>query len=168
MLLQPPPPGFLEHSYEFEVTIDASNEAVWKWLNDPETFTESQYWPFRVEFYSPDPEHIPNGFHEGVLTNHHGPLLNLVGELVQIKPNSYRDLQYYYGSYALSFRWIRPYRLEFWTTEKESKTEIRCKLSSYVKPSFSSFWTTSQRFFWKSFKRWSKRAIPKLDSAKAV
>ncbi len=163
MLLQPLPPGFIDHAYAFEVSVDASNESVWRWLNDPKTFTDTQYWPFRVEFYSPDTESIPNGFNEGVLTNHHGPLLNLPGELVEIKSNEYRDLQYNYGSYVIGFRLIRPYRLEFWTESNGDQTIIKCKLSSYVKPSIAGSWTSAQKVFWKRFKRWSKKAIPKLE-----
>lgn len=163
MLLQSQPPGFKSHAFEFEVIVPASNEAVWTWLNDTRTFTDTQYWPFKVEFYSPSPDSIPNGFNEGVVTNHHGPFLGLPGELVKITPNAYRDLQYYYGSYALSFRWIRPYRLEFWTEPDGSQTKIRCKLSSYVKPWIARFWTKAQAMFWLSFKRWSRKAIPKLE-----
>lgn len=161
-MLQPQPPGFIDHYYSFSVNLPCSEDIAWQWLNDPRTFTEHQIWPFRVEFYSSDPENIPNGFHEKVITNHHGPFISFAGELIKIEEN-YRDLQYFYGSYAISFRLIRPYRLEFWTKSTDQGTELTCKLSSYVKPSFSGFWSASQKLFWSSFKRWSRKSTKKLQ-----
>lgn len=152
MILQPPPPGFITHVYEFSVNVKSSEAEVWKWLNDPDTFIKGQVWPFRVEFYSPEPDKIPNGFHKGVLNTHHGPLINFPGVITEVSEH-YRDLQYNYGSYALSFRWIRPYRLEFFTKQHDDFTQIDCKLSSYVKPWIKGFWNTSQGLFWIGFKK---------------
>ncbi|MEO1253488.1 MAG: hypothetical protein AAFY41_01200 [Bacteroidota bacterium] len=162
MLLQPPPPGFKNHQHKFSFQIAAKPEKVWQWLNDPKTFTDNQVWPYKVEFYSPDPDTIPNGFHVGVLTNHTGPLINFAGQLTSIKED-YRDLQYFYGSYAIRFNWIRPYRLEFWTSPKEEGTELTCAISSYVRPSIHGLWSRSQGFFWGSFRRWSKKSIKNLN-----
>ena len=159
-MLQPHPPGFTVNTFQFKLELSSTEENVWKWLNDPKTFTDTQYWPYKVEFYSPNPEHIPNGFNEGVWTNHHGPFVNFAGQLVKIESN-YRDLQYAYGSYALSFRWIRPFRLEFQTNHQDGITTITCTLSTYVKPAFNTFWTKAQGLFWTSFKRWASKAIPK-------
>lgn len=160
-MIQAQPPGFKIHSYSFDVQIQAPEASVWKWLNDPRTFTDTQVWPYRVEFYSPDPETIPNGFHEGVVTNHTGPFVNFAGVLTSITPN-YRDLQYYYGSYAISFRWVRPFRLEFKTKTEGNQTIITCTISSYVKPSFYRIWDRLNRTFWGRFKRWSTKSISKL------
>ena len=158
MLLQPKPPGFEDYVYEFSFLIDTSEDNVWKWLNDTRTFTETQYWPYKVEFYSPEGDNAPPGFREGVLTNHFGPFINFAGILTKIEPN-YRDLQYTYGSYALSPRWIRPYRLEFSTQVKEGKTEVTGRLSTYVKPSWLKLWSRSQKRFWKRFQKWSTKSI---------
>lgn len=160
-MLQPLPPGFKNNIFSFSFEVDASEEKVWKWLNDTKTFTDTQVWPYKVEFYSPDAENIPNGFNEGVLTNHHGPFVNFAGQLVKVEPQKYRDLQYAYGSYAISFRWIRPYRLEFSTDFSDGKTTITGTLSSYVKPAFNRIWSKAQGVFWSSFKRWASKAIPK-------
>lgn len=160
-MLQPLPPGFQKHTHHLEFEIAATETSVWQWLNDTKTFTATQVWPYKVEFYSPD-ESIPNGFHEGVLTNHTGPLVNFPGELVKIDHN-YRDLQYYYGSYALRFEWVRPFRLEFWTKQTETGTEVKCALSSYVKPGIFKFWAWSQGLFWGRFQRWSTKQILKLE-----
>ena len=164
-MIQPQPPNFDIHSYSFdvEVEVEAGKDAVWQWLNDPKTFTETQVWPYKVEFYSPSKD-IPNGFHEGVLTNHTGPLINFAGVLTEIKED-YRDLQYYYGSYALNFGLVRPYRLEFKTTEHDSSTTITCTISSYVKPSFYKTWDRLNKLFWRKFKRWSKKSIMKIEAA---
>lgn len=161
-LMQPLPPNFKSHSYEFTIEIDAESTYVWMWLNNPDTFTKTQIWPFRVEFYSPNPSSIPNGFNEGVLTNHRGPFINFAGKLTRIEPD-YRDLQYFYGSYAITFRWIRPYRLEFWTEEKENKTILKCKISSYVKPGFIyQCWDGAQKIFWSRFKYWARKSVKKI------
>lgn len=161
MVLQPPPPGFKDNKFQFSFQVKTNESHVWNWLNDTKTFTDTQYWPYRVEFYSPNPEDIPNGFNEGVVTNHHGPLINFAGVLTTVKPN-YRDLQYTYGSYALSFRWIRPYRLEFKTSANgDELTEVECTLSAYVKPSWEKIWVSGQKWFWGSFKRWAGKSILK-------
>lgn len=74
---------------------------------------------------------------------------------------NYRDLQYFYGSYALSIRWVRPYRLEFWTTEKDRKTIIKCKVSYWVKPWIEASWMNLQKLFWITFPRFAKKSITK-------
>lgn len=160
-LLQAPPPGFKDHKLIFNFEVPAPSEKVWKWLNDPKTFTDSQIWPYKVEFYSPDPNTIQNGFNEGVLTNHHGPLVNFAGIITKIDTGRYRDLQYTYGSYFLSFRWIRPYRLEFETEEKDGVTYGKGTLSAYIKPSFEKIWSFSQGIFWKRFGKWANRSVLK-------
>jgi hypothetical protein len=161
MLKQPKPPGFKDHSYTFDVVVTASEDTVWSWLNDTRTFTDTQVWPYRVEFYSPDAAVIPNGFHEGVLTNHTGPFINFAGELTSVQPH-YRDLQYLYGSYAITFRWFRPNRLEFFTKADGDQVTITCTLSTYVKPSMEWMWNTGMKYFWRSFKKWSKKSIERI------
>lgn len=162
MIKQPPPPGFKDHKFEFTFKFKGNGAHVWQWLNDTHTFTDTQVWPWKVEFYSPDPDNIPNGFHQGVMTNHFGPFINLAGELTEIKNGRYRDLQYFYGSYVISFRWIRPYRLEFSTEQKGEVTYVTGVLKSYVKPSISSFWTSFQKIFWRRFKNWAIKSTTKI------
>lgn len=158
-ILQPIPPNFKDHQYTFSFELDKNENSVWKWLNDTKTFTETQVWPYKVEFYSPDEERIKNGFNEGVLTNHTGPFVNFAGQLTTIKEN-YRDLQYFYGSYAINFHWIRPYRLEFKTEVlSENKTKIIGTISSYVKPWIYNLWNKSQGVFWKRFQKWAGKSI---------
>jgi len=160
MYLQSQPKDFIESSYSFDFEIDAPAKDVWKWLNNPRTFTDTQIWPYKVEFYSPDPENIPDGFHQGVFNIHYGPMINFAGKITEIGAN-YRDLQYFYGSYALSIRWVRPYRLEFWTTEKEGKTTIKCKVSYWVKPWIEGAWMNLQKLFWVTFPRFARKSITK-------
>ncbi len=163
MTIQPKPPGFKDNVYSFSFAVDAPETKVWNWLNDTKTFTDTQYWPWKVEFYSPDPGKVENGFEEGVLTNHHGPLVNFAGILTKIKKNKYRDLQYAYGSYAISFRWFRPYRLEFETEEVDHKTTIRGTLSTYTKPGLDGLWTRSQKMFWGRFQKWATKSIARTS-----
>lgn len=163
MLLQPLPPGFKNNVFIFSFSIPADEPTVWKWLNDTKTFTDTQYWPYKVEFYSPDPAKIPNGFNQGILTNHHGPFINFAGKLMTVEDNHYRDLQYTYGSYALSFRIIRPYRLEFKTEEEDGVTTITGTVSTYVKPAWDNFWTSMQKIFWARFQKWATKSITKLE-----
>ncbi len=161
-MLQPPPPRYKDHVHKFSFEIPHNPSKVWEWLNDPGTFTKNQVWPFKVEFYSPQPDQVPVGFNEGVLTNHSGPFVNFAGKLTSIN-SDYRDLQYYYGSYAISFNLIRPYRLEFWTEENASSTTLTCAISCYVKPGIYKFWDTAQKLFWKRFRKWATRSIDKLN-----
>lgn len=162
MILQAKPPGFEEHTHQFSFLLEAETETVWSWLCDTKTFTETQYWPWRVEFYSPDPQSIPNGFHEGVFTNHSGPFINFAGVLTKIEPYRYRDLQYLYGSYAFSFQWVRPFRLEFWVSDQDGQTEVTCAISSYVRPSVKPIWAGMQRLFWGRFRKWASKATNKV------
>ncbi|MFZ9045738.1 MAG: hypothetical protein ACO2ZZ_07710 [Cyclobacteriaceae bacterium] len=167
MLLQPHPPGFSDHKFTFSIKLKASETTIWSWLNKTETFTENQLWPYKVEFYSPDQRKIPEGFNEGILTNHIGPFINFPGRITSIQ-NDYRDLQYYYGAYAISHRLIRPYRLEFSTREQEAGTTLLyCALKSYVKPGWVKIWGFGCQLFWASFKKWSKRSIEKLELTKS-
>lgn len=159
-LVQPQPPRFQDHRFNLEFEINESKEKIWTWLNKPETFTDTQIPPYKVEFYSPDPENIPNGMNEGVLNIHHGPFINFAGVMGKIEPNQYRDLQYFHGSYAFSLRWIRPYRLEFWIEEGKNKTsKVRMQLSTWVRPWISGIWTSFQKLFWSRFEGWMKRSL---------
>ncbi|MEM9985059.1 MAG: hypothetical protein AAF804_08175 [Bacteroidota bacterium] len=152
--LQAKPKSWKVHRHEFFIVSAASSERVWAWLNNPETFTKGQVPPYRVEFVSPDPENIAPGFHVGVQTVHHGPFLNFAGVINEIREGEYRDLQYYYGSFALSLRWIRPLRLQFWVEELEPGiTRVRGQVDSYVKPWIFAAWTWAQQIFWGSFGR---------------
>jgi hypothetical protein len=160
MYLQPQPEGFIACSYTFNFEINAHPDKVWKWLNNPNTFTETQVWPYKVEFYSPDPVKIPNGFNEGVYNIHYGPGINFAGQLITIKKD-YRDLQYFYGSYVISIRWIRPCRIEFWTIEKNGITTIKCKVSYWVKPWIEFIWMKLQKLFWATFPRFARKNITK-------
>ena len=159
-MLQPPPPGFKNNVFRFSFDVNASESAVWEWLNDTRTFTDTQYWPWKVEFYSPDEQKVPTGFNEGVLTNHHGPLINFAGVLAKVDAN-YRDLQYTYGSYAFNFNWIRPYRLEFETNSAGGVTTITGTLSAYVTPRLDGLWSWFQKRFWSRFKNWASKSIPR-------
>lgn len=157
--MQPQPPGFEEQVYEFEFEINANERQVWKWLNDTKTFTHNQIWPYKVEFYNPNDLFKKAGFEEGVVTNHFGPFINFAGILTEIQPEKYRDLQYYYGSYAVSFRWIRPYRLEFETHSLNGQTKIKGRISCYVKPFIAKIWLKLQKIFWKRFQKWATKHI---------
>lgn len=153
------PPGFVKHTYEKEFDVRADRDAAWSWLERPETFTEGQVWPYRVEFVSADPNVEP-GFVVGGLNIHHGPLLNLPGMLTEIREGEYRDLQYLYGSYVGSLRLIRPTRLEFWVDDLDlDHTRVRLRLSSFVHRRLARPWSWAQRIFWGRFPRWMQREL---------
>ena len=138
------PRNFERHAYERTFHVSRPIYTVWTWLNRTETFTKGQLPPYRVEF-------IPDRFEVGVLTNHHGPALNFSGMITKMEAPYYRELEYFYGSYALSFRWIRPTRLEFWLDEHGDETVVKLRVTSWVRRGFNWFWTTAQRFFWPIF-----------------
>ena len=130
----------------FEMSWNFSPEKcleIWSKLQLRETFVKGQIPPYRVEFES---AHQFGPFLPGELNIHHGPLLSLHGAIGEISEN-YRDLQYFYGSYVLSFRFIRPVRLEFF---KEGSS-IKLKLTSYINPLVKPIWNVGLNFFWKTF-----------------
>jgi hypothetical protein len=130
----------------FEIDFHLDNEKkkrVWDKLQKRETFIKGQIPPYRVEFETGLCE---GDFREGEKNIHHGPFLSVHGEIGKIS-EEYRGLYYYYGSYVLSFRLIRPVLLEFYKT----KTGIKMKLHSYVHPYFHSIWRFGNNIFWKRF-----------------
>lgn len=158
----PRAPGFVEHVCESSFRIRAPWPRVWGWLETPATFADGQVWPFRVEF-PPNHPSGPAGFEEGAFSNHHGPLLNLPGRLDTIfegDDRAYRSLEYLYGSFVVSLRFVRPTRLEFWVDgESDATTRVRLRLSSDVRPLLETGWGSVQRVFWRRFPRWMAKAL---------
>ena len=118
-------------------------ETIFDNLQKRETFVKGQIPPYKVEF---DSELQTGTFKEGELNIHHGPLLSVHGIIGEIS-ESYRDLKYFYGSYILSFRLIRPVRIEFFKEEEG----IRLKVTCLVKPWFIRPWVLLNKIFWKFF-----------------
>lgn len=146
------PEGFVPHAYRRVFRVPYGKMRVWNWLNDPATFVEGQIWPFRVEF-------VDGGFEPGVLNVHHGPLLNFAGAIGEVRAPEgdaagYRDLKYFYGSYAISPRLVRPTRLQFWVEEAGDGTLLTLQVDSLVHRRFTRFWDLSQRVFWQRFPKW--------------
>jgi hypothetical protein len=129
---------------------------VWAWLNDPATFVEGQVWPFRVEF-------VGGGFEPGVLNVHHGPLMNFAGAIGEVRDPetgaAYRDLKYFYGSYAISPRLVRPTRLQFWAEASDGGTLVTLQVDSFARSFFMKPWDLAQRGFWSRFPRWMASAL---------
>ena len=151
------PDGFVPHAYRKTFRTPHHTGRVWNWLNDPATFTEGQVWPFRVEF-------VDGGFEPGVLNVHHGPLLNFAGAIGEVRPPEadaagYRDLKYFYGSYALSPRLVRPTRLQFWVEDQGEGTLLTLQVDSLVRRRFVRAWDLSQKVFWQRFPRWMESAL---------
>ena len=151
------PEGFVSHNYRRPFRVPYDQTLVWNWLNDPATFTEGQVWPFRVEF-------VDGGFEPGVLNVHHGPLLNFAGAIGEVRePEAgaagYRDLKYFYGSYAISPRLVRPTRLQFWVEGSGESTLLTLQVDSLVRRRFVRVWELSQRVFWQRFPRWMGSAL---------
>ena len=127
---------------DFKVS-DKKRNKIWEKLQRRVTFVKGQLPPYRVEFESG----LKQGeFYSGEKNIHHGPLLSVHGEIAQIE-DDYRGLDYYYGSYVLSFRLIRPVKLEFFKTS----TGIKVKLQTYVRPWFRPIWRFGNSIFWKDF-----------------
>ncbi|MEO0855234.1 MAG: hypothetical protein AAFY55_00095 [Bacteroidota bacterium] len=150
------PLGFRVHTYRHAWTVPHDRAAVWAWLNDPATFTDGQVPPYRVEFVSPY-KGGPMGFSPGVLNVHHGPGILFAGVLGAITPpvpgrTAYRDLRYFYGSYALSLRLVRPTRLQFWADDAApGSTQVMLQLDAFVARWFNPAWSLAQRAFWAGF-----------------
>ena len=154
------PEGFVGHSFQRTFFVGHPVDRVWSWLNDPATFVDGQVWPYRVEF-------VDGGFEPGVLNVHHGPFLNAAGAIGEVRGSgerpAYRDLKYFYGSYALSPRLARPTRLRFWAEESPAGgTLVTLRLDSLVRRRFERAWDLSQRVFWARFPRWMGQSLSEL------
>lgn len=138
------PDYFISHYYEqsFNLSDDKLNE-VWQKLQRRETFVKGQIPPYQVEFETGLKE---GNFKTGELNIHHGPLLSVHGAIGEINDH-YRGLNYFYGSYVLSFRLVRPVKLEFYKESSGIKLKIHC----YIAPWFKSPWEFGNRVFWKFF-----------------
>lgn len=147
---QPCPPAFREHVFERELTSPHPREAVWSWLNTPETFTKGQIPPFRVEFLHPEGGR-PGLFEPGVYNIHHGPLLHLPSVIGEMDAPRYRELRYLYGAYAVSFRLIRPARLDFHLEEFGDATRVKLRVTSHVRKGWGWLWNLGQNIFWPGF-----------------
>lgn len=161
------PRGFVEHDYSKTFHTPHPIRQVWAWLNDPATFVDGQVWPYRVEF-------VDGGFEPGVLNVHHGPFLNVAGTIGEVRGPAdddrpaYRDLQYFYGSYALTPRLVRPTRLQFWADENgPSGTTVTLRLDSLVRRPFVRPWDLSQKVFWSRFPRWMDSALGDFSAGPA-
>jgi hypothetical protein len=154
-----PPPGFVHDVYQHTWVIGRPRVDVWSWLCDPATFTEGQIPPFRVEFLGNAAGET--GFREGVYNAHVGPLMCFAGVLGRIDDQRYRDLQYTYGSYAVSHALFRPTRLQFWLDDDPSGgTILHLRLDSFVRARAVGVWHRLMRLFWTRFGRWCEKAIP--------
>ena len=138
------PKNLREHSFTHTFQVhEQFIDKFWRILQLRETFVKGQLFPYRVEFDAPQ-QHGP--FQESELNIHHGPGLSVHGAIGEVS-QSYRSLKYFYGSYVLSFRLIRPTLLEF--SRDESSVTVR--LNSYVHPWILPFWKLGNALFWKAF-----------------
>lgn len=124
---------------------DKQLQSAWDKLQRRETFIKGQIFPYKVEFESQKED---GPFYEGELNIHHGPFLSVHGIIGEVN-STYRDLKYFYGSYAISFRLVRPVRLEFFKEDGAIKLKMNC----LVRPWFKPIWIAGNNFFWKFFKR---------------
>lgn len=160
----PLPPGFVATTYTHYWRIPRAREAVWAWLCDPATFIDGQIWPYRVEFLA-DADG-PGEFRTGVHNAHTGPFMCFAGVLGEIEPGRYRDLRYNYGSYAVSHRFARPTRLQFWAEDgPEGNTDVTLQVDAFVNRRAEKLWNRLMKGFWPRFGRWAEKAIPPEVSA---
>lgn len=163
LLMEPapatPPPGFVADVYTHQWSIPRPRAAVWAWLCDPATFVDGQVWPYQVEFL--DDADGPGGFRPGVYNAHTGPFMCFAGVLGEIRDGEYRDLQYSYGSYAVSHRFARPTRLQFWADDDDrGGTLLRLQVDAYVHRRGQKTWARVMKLFWPRFGRWAEKAVP--------
>lgn len=138
------PQGFIVDEFERDFYYsDSKIDSVWNRLQRRETFTKGQLFPYRVEFVADSQE---GEFSPGELNIHHGPFLSVHGAIGGISPH-YRGLDYFYGSYVLSFRLVRPVRLEFF----REGSKLKVKVKAYVRPWFRSIWRLANSILWEFF-----------------
>ena len=112
------------------------------------------------------------GFEPGVLNVHHGPFLNVAGVIGEVRgpgegSGAYRDLPYFYGSYAISPRLFRPTRLQFWAERSGRDTAVTLQLDSLVRRPFLRTWDLAQVIFWSRFPSWMDSALRNPDETPA-
>ncbi len=163
-----PAPGFDRTGYEHVWTIDRPRSAVWAWLCDPATFVDGQIPPYRVEFLTNDAGET--GFAEGVYNSHVGPFMNFSGILGTIQHERYRDLHYFYGSYAVSHALFRPTRLQFWVEDGATPgtTVMRLQVDADVRKKAQKLWIGAMRTFWKRFGSWCESAVSESATPRSV
>ena len=134
----------VQWTYEKAFPIPAHKiDGFWRRLQLRETFTRGVIFPYLVEF---DADSQSGEFQSGELNIHCGPLLSAHGAIGEVSA-TYRGLQYYYGSYVLNFRWIRPVRLEFF----RETGHVRLKITYYVVGWLLPFWKVLNWLFWLPF-----------------
>ena len=121
----------------------STTKKIWDKLQRRETFTKGQLPPYKVEFES---GHNVGKMEAGELNIHHGPFLSAHGIIGEIN-DSYRDLKYSYGSYVLSFRIVRPVRLEFFKKNNSIKLKFTCQVHHL----FYFIWHVLSEIFWRQF-----------------
>jgi hypothetical protein len=138
------PQGFVLDVFQKEFHFpDEAISSIWEKLQRRETFTKGQLFPYRVEFAANSQEGV---FSPGELNIHHGPFLSLSGAIGEVS-STYRNLHYFYGSYVISFRIIRPVQLEFF----RNGPTLTLKLHTFIRPWLRPFWRFSNQFFWSIF-----------------
>ncbi len=131
----------------FERSFDFSEQKVtdvWKKLQRRETFTKGQLFPYQVEFVASSQE---GEFSPGELNIHHGPFLSVHGAIGEVT-SSYRGLNYFYGSYVISFRLVRPLQLEFF----REGDRIKLRLKTFIRPWFRPVWHLGNKILWMCFR----------------
>lgn len=139
------PQGFVTYVFERDFHFDEKRiKSIWTKLQRRETFTQGQLFPYRVEFSASSQagEFLP-----GELNIHHGPLLSVHGAIGEIN-SSYRSLNYFYGSYVISFRLVRPVSLEFF----REVGSMKVRLTSHIRPWFKPLWQLGNQILWFGFK----------------
>ncbi len=136
------PPGFVEVHLERSWKSRHRRPVVYDWLCDPRTFVDGQVWPYRVEFAAD--ENGPGDFRPGVFNSHTGPFLNFSGRIGAMEEGRYRDLPYCHGSFAGSFKLIRPTRLQFWLEDlPREKTLVKVGITAFVRTSMQRPWSVA-------------------------
>ena len=140
----PLPKKMKHHTYEQSVNFSTSAcDKIWDKLQRRETFAKGQIPPYQVEFESG----VNTGeFKEGELNIHHGPFLSAHGIIGEVTSN-YRDLKYSYGSYVITFRLVRPVRLEFFRKENTITLKFSCQVRNWFAP----IWHFFSLIFWGQF-----------------
>jgi len=139
----PIPKDLYFHQFCFSMNYGKNSQTVWETLQKRETFCRGQLPPWRVVFESGK---TSGTFEKGELSIHHGPMLSAHGVIAEISDN-YRDLVYGYGSYAISYRLIRPYQLQFF----KHGDVIELKFDVYTPKWFRPLWKTLSFVFWPQF-----------------
>ena len=145
---QPCPTKFSEKKFTSSHVCQNSITTCWDYVSNMNTFQGSFWNLSKVEYVTPGQDQA--SFSEGTYTNHHGPLLSANGILSTVHAPTYRKMDYFYGSYIVTFRLFRPVALIFELNELNEHTQIKTEITVFIHKRMPNFIHSLMGVVWRT------------------